>query len=83
MTPGFAGSNPAGPVVLCFKFYEILAQLVEHLTFNQVVAGSNPACLTYGIRRVKKIFFTRLFNIVMFFYKYKINLIKYDRINRS
>ena len=24
----------------------ILAQLVEHLTFNQVVGGSNPPCLT-------------------------------------
>ena len=24
----------------------ILAQLVEHLTFNQVVPGSNPGCLT-------------------------------------
>ena len=23
----------------------ILAQLVEHLTFNQVVRGSNPRCL--------------------------------------
>ena len=26
--------------------YGILAQLVEHLTFNQVVRGSNPRCLT-------------------------------------
>ena len=25
---------------------EILAQLVEHLTFNQVVGGSTPPCLT-------------------------------------
>ena len=25
--------------------FEALAQLVEHLTFNQRVAGSNPACL--------------------------------------
>ena len=25
--------------------YGILAQLVEHLTFNQVVGGSNPPCL--------------------------------------
>ena len=25
--------------------YGILAQLVEHLTFNQVVRGSNPRCL--------------------------------------
>ena len=26
-------------------FYGILAQLVEHLTFNQVVGGSTPPCL--------------------------------------
>ena len=26
--------------------YGALAQLVEHLTFNQVVRGSNPRCLT-------------------------------------
>ena len=30
-----------------FRFwaYGILAQLVEHLTFNQVVPGSSPGCL--------------------------------------
>ena len=30
-----------------FRFwaYGVLAQLVEHLTFNQVVRGSNPRCL--------------------------------------
>ena len=28
--------------------YGILAQLVEHLTFNQVVRGSNPRCLIYA-----------------------------------
>ena len=39
MTPAVAGSNPASPV------YGILAQSVEHLTFNQVVRGSNPRCL--------------------------------------
>ena len=26
--------------------YDPLAQSVEHLTFNQVVGGSNPPCLT-------------------------------------
>ena len=31
----------------------ILAQLVEHLTFNQVVRGSNPRCLM-SIRGLKK-----------------------------
>ncbi len=40
LTPAFAGSNPASPVI-----YGILAQSVEHLTFNQVVRGSNPRCL--------------------------------------
>ncbi len=40
LTPAFAGSNPASPVK-----YGILAQVVEHLTFNQVVRGSNPRCL--------------------------------------
>ena len=39
--PAFVGSNPTGPVE-----YETLAQSVEHLTFNQVVAGSIPTCLT-------------------------------------
>ena len=38
MTPAFVGSNPTSQ-------YGILAQVVEHLTFNQVVRGSNPRCL--------------------------------------
>ena len=46
MTPALVGSNPTGPVdsadVIC---YGLLAQVVEHLTFNQVVAGSSPAWL--------------------------------------
>ena len=29
-------------------FYGALAQSVEHLTFNQVVRGSNPRCLIQG-----------------------------------
>ena len=45
LTPAFAGSNPASPVL----YYGILAQLVEHLTFNQVVRGSNPRTLTVNI----------------------------------
>ena len=52
LTAAFAGSNPASPVMLCISCvvqfnmqYGILAQLVEHLTFNQVVRGSNPRCL--------------------------------------
>ena len=35
------GSNPATPAR-----FDPLAQSVEHLTFNQVVRGSNPRCFT-------------------------------------
>ncbi|VXB97909.1 hypothetical protein BACI71_160099 [Bacillus mycoides] len=42
LTPSCAGSNPASPAI-----YEPLAQLVEHLTFNQRVEGSNPSWLTF------------------------------------
>ena len=52
LTPAFAGSNPASPVGPVIRYagsvifiWDILAQLVEHLTFNQVVRGSNPRCL--------------------------------------
>ena len=41
LTAAFAGSNPASPVSL----YGCVAQVVEHLTFNQVVRGSNPRTL--------------------------------------
>ena len=40
LTPAFVGPNPTSPVK-----YGVLAQSVEHLTFNQVVGGSNPPCL--------------------------------------
>ena len=46
LTAAFAGSNPASPVL-----YGALAQLVEHLTFNQVVRGSNPRCLINSEKR--------------------------------
>ena len=39
LTPAFGSSNLPSPV------YGILAQSVEHLTFNQVVRGSNPRTL--------------------------------------
>ena len=47
--PRVAGSIPALGILL-FKSnniigYGILAQSVEHLTFNQGVPGSNPGCL--------------------------------------
>ena len=43
LTPAFVGSNPTSPVEVLY--YGALAQSVEHLTFNQVVRGSNPRCL--------------------------------------
>ena len=48
LTPAFAGSNPASPVIgqPSKTLYGPLAQVVEHLTFNQVVRGSSPRCLT-------------------------------------
>ena len=48
LTPAFAGSNPASPVIKV-QTYGPLAQAVEHLTFNQVVRGSNPRTLTVNI----------------------------------
>ena len=45
LTAAFAGSNPASPAQIIIK-YGCVAQLVEHLTFNQVVPGSNPGTLT-------------------------------------
>ena len=44
LTPGFTSSNLVSPVC------GTLAQSVEHLTFNQVVPGSIPACLTKFFR---------------------------------
>ena len=53
LTAAYDGSNPASPVSggmfrresTLHNLYGILAQVVEHLTFNQVVGGSNPPCL--------------------------------------
>ena len=54
LTPAFAGSNPASPVwdrmSVNIISYGILAQVVEHLTFNQVVRGSSPRWLRTGKR---------------------------------
>ena len=57
--PVVVGSSPIGHPIFCYALIcerdaarsykllagdgEPLAQLVEHLTFNQVLAGSNPA----------------------------------------
>ena len=46
LTLALVGSNPATPAI----FYDPLAQLVEHLTFNQVVRSST-------LRRITKLFF--------------------------
>ena len=50
LTAALVGSNPTSPVRAveknCSIKYGALAQSVEHLTFNQVVRGSNPRCLT-------------------------------------
>ena len=48
LTPAFAGSNPASPVIKV-QTYGPLAQAVEHLTFNQVVRGSSPRWLTISL----------------------------------
>ena len=48
LIPTFAGSNPASPVLSLLIKYGVLAQSVEHLTFNQVVRGSNPRCFISG-----------------------------------
>ena len=44
LTAADVGSNPTSPVKVKTS-YGTLAQSVEHLTFNQVVGGSNPPCL--------------------------------------
>ena len=43
---------------LCFIFFELLAQVVEHLTFNQVVPGSSPGWL---IEKRDKLWFVSFF----------------------
>ena len=44
LTPAFVGSNPATPAKT--QYCDSLAQVVEHLTFNQGVRGSNPRRVT-------------------------------------
>ena len=55
LTPAFVGPNPTSPVK-----YGVLAQSVEHLTFNQVVRGSNPRCLI-GLGRKSYMRFTAFY----------------------
>ena len=50
LTPACVGSSPAAPAIF---FCGPLAQLVEHLTFNQGVDGSSPSWLTIHARMVE------------------------------
>ena len=54
-----------------------LAQVVEHLTFNQVVRGSNPRCLI----RKRKPSLVRV--VVFFFYWYIVNWIPDNVVDRG
>ena len=56
LTPAFVGSNPTSPVK-----YGVLAQSVEHLTFNQVVRGSNPRTLIVEQAVLLVLFFPKLY----------------------
>ena len=60
LTPAVAGSNPASPVYL----YGPLAQVVEHLTFNQVVRGSSPRWLTKKQQKVSAVFLYTEYEII-------------------
>jgi hypothetical protein len=53
LTATCVGSNPASPAIFKKTHYnnEPLAQLVEHLTFNQRVEGSSPSWLTIYTHR--------------------------------
>ena len=51
----FVGSNPTSDIkdlATVSKASAVLAQLVERLTFNQVVGGSSPSCDTNYDARV-------------------------------
>ena len=59
--PRVTGSIP----VLGIWFYNrgILAQSVEHLTFNQVVRGSNPRCFTKKTSFSGCFFYTKFWGV--------------------
>ena len=51
LTPAFAGSSPASPANFSFiQTHDPLAQLAEHLTFNQGVRSSNLRWITTSER---------------------------------
>ena len=56
LTPAFVGSNPTSPV-----YYGRVAQVVEHLTFNQVVRGSNPRTLIVEQAILLVLFFVKVY----------------------
>ena len=47
--PRVTGSIPVLGILFYKSEYGPLAQSVEHLTFNQVVGGSNPPCLMQNV----------------------------------
>ena len=60
LTPAFVGSNPTSPV-----YYGRVAQVVEHLTFNQVVRGSNPRTLMQTSKNFKGSCFFLYFYLIL------------------
>ena len=50
--PKVVGSNPAPQFFAKLKPYGRVAQSVEHLTFNQVVPGSNPHAHNFEIAEI-------------------------------
>ena len=69
LTPAFAGSNPASPVIKV-QVYGPLAQAVEHLTFNQVVRGSSPRWLTFPLLLRRVIFLQAIYIFTIYHYLY-------------
>ena len=61
LTAADVGSNPTSPVKAAI-LYGTLAQSVEHLTFNQVVGGSNPPCLSRTVSSYSILFFVMIKN---------------------
>ena len=64
MTAALVGSNPTSPVgqlKTANYMYGPLAQVVEHLTFNQVVRGSSPRWLII-MKRISRKWYPFLIN---------------------
>ena len=65
--PCVSGSIPELGIEKKIRYYGILAQLVEHLTFNQVVRGSNPRTLIFEKwRKILEIEIFRFFRFIYF-----------------